>query len=123
MIARGGGKIINIGSIRGQVGSYAGHAAYGSSKGAVHMLTRQLATEWAKYKINVNCIAPNLTRTPIAEFIMNNKELYEFYMSRIPLRRPGETDDFVGAAIYLASEASDWVTGQILFIDGGSLAG
>ncbi len=87
------------------------------------MLTRQLATEWAKYKINVNCIAPQLTRTPIAEYILENKDLYESYMSRIPMRRMAETDEFVGAAIYLASAASNFVTGQILFIDGGSLAG
>jgi NAD(P)-dependent dehydrogenase (short-subunit alcohol dehydrogenase family) len=123
MIAQGGGKIINIGSLRGQVGSYVGHAAYGASKGGVHMLTRQLATEWAKYKINVNCIAPHLTRTPITEYIFKNRDLYESYMSRIPIGRPAETDDFVGVAIYLASAASDFVTGQILFVDGGSLAG
>jgi gluconate 5-dehydrogenase len=123
MIAQGGGKIINIGSVRGEVGSYNGTAAYGASKAGVHMLTCQLATEWAKYKIYVNCIVPQLTRTPMTEYILQTKELYESYMARIPLKRPAETDDFVGAAIYLASSASDFVTGHLLYVDGGSLAG
>lgn len=123
MIPRMKGKIINLGSARGTVGSYVGHVAYGSSKGAVHMMTKQLATEWAKYQINVNCIVPNLTRTPIAKYLMDNKEVLDFYLSRIPMRRPAETDDYLGAAIYLGSAASDFITGQLLYVDGGSMAG
>ncbi len=123
MIPRKSGKIINIGSARGAVGSYVGHVAYGSSKGAVHMMTKQLATEWGKYHINVNCIVPNLTNTPISKYLRENKPVYEQYMSRIPMRRMAETDDYLGAAIYLASPASDFISGQLLFVDGGSMAG
>lgn len=123
MIPQRSGKIINIGSARGSVGSPVGTAAYGSSKAAVHMLTRQLATEWAKYNINVNCIIPNLTRTPMADALMNNKNVYDSYMSRIPFKRPAECDDYVGAALYFGSALSSFVTGQLLYVDGGSFAG
>ncbi len=123
MIPRKKGKIINIGSVRGNVGSYVGHVAYGSSKGAVHMMTKQLATEWAKYNINVNCIVPNLTNTSMAQYLIQNKPVYEQYLSRIPMRRLAETDDYLGLAIYLASEASNFISGQLIDVDGGSHAG
>jgi gluconate 5-dehydrogenase len=124
MIRRGsGGKIITIGSVRGLVGHPLGYVAYGTSKGAVHLLTRQLATEWAKYKIHVNCIAPSVVETPLANFILKTPEVKELFMSRIPFGRPMVPEELVGTAIYLASEASSFVTGQILFVDGGSVAG
>lgn len=124
MIARGeGGKIITIGSVRGQQGHPLGYVAYGTSKGAVHLLTRQLATEWAKYKINVNCIAPSVLKTPLAGFILDNPEVRELFMSRIPLNRAAEPEEVSGTAIFLAAPASDFITGQILFFDGGSTAG
>ena len=100
-----------------------GHLAYGSSKAAVHMMTKQLATEWAKYNICVNCIIPNLTNTPIAKYLIENRELYDFYISRIPMRRMAETDDYLGLAIYLASDACSFTTGQMIYVDGGSIAG
>ncbi|MCV3206632.1 glucose 1-dehydrogenase [Mesorhizobium sp. YC-39] len=124
MIARGqGGKIITIGSVRGLVGHPLGYVSYGTSKGAVHLLTRQLATEWAQHSINVNCIAPSVIKTPLADFILKTPEVRDLFMSRIPFNRPAEPEEFVGAAIFLAARASDFVTGHVLFVDGGSTAG
>jgi NAD(P)-dependent dehydrogenase (short-subunit alcohol dehydrogenase family) len=124
MIARGeGGKIITIGSVRGLQGHPLGYVAYGTSKGAVHLLTRQLATEWAKHRINVNCIAPSVLKTPLADFILKTPEVRDLFMSRIPLNRAAEPEEVSGSAIFLAAPASDFITGQILFFDGGSTAG
>ena len=123
MIQRGeGGKIVTVGSIRGLQGHPAGYSGYATSKGAVHLLTKQLATEWAKYKIHVNCIAPCIFWTPLTEPILKDEEMYKIFMQRIPLGRPAEPEDLVGAVIYLASEASAMVTGHILYIDGGTSA-
>jgi len=123
MIKQGGGKIITVSSIRGLLGHPGGYSAYGTSKGAVHLLTRQLAIEWAKYKINVNSIAPCIFWTPLTEPILNDQKLYDIFMSRIPWGRAAEPEDFVGAAVYLSSGASEFVTGHILYVDGGSVAG
>lgn len=124
LIARGeGGKIIMVGSVRGLQGHPLGYVAYGTSKGAVHLLTRQLATEWAKHKINVNCIAPSVLKTPLADFILKTPEVRDLFMSRIPLNRAAEPEEVSGSAIFLAAPASDFITGQILFFDGGSTAG
>ncbi|MBT8342381.1 MAG: SDR family oxidoreductase [Desulfatitalea sp.] len=123
MIPRKKGKIINIGSIRGSIGVEWGMAAYCSSKGGVHMLTRQLAVEWAKYGICVNCLVPNLTITPISKYIQQNKPRYEFYLSRIPMGHPGYPEDFVSAAIFLAGAGSNYVSGQLLYIDGAAFVG
>ncbi|MBW1771920.1 MAG: glucose 1-dehydrogenase [Deltaproteobacteria bacterium] len=117
-----GGKIITVGSIRGLQGHPAGYSGYGTSKGAVHMLTKQLATEWAKFKIRVNSIAPCIFYTPLTEPILNDPEMYKIFMQRIPLGRPAEPEDLVGAVVYLGSDASDMVTGVILYIDGGTSA-
>jgi gluconate 5-dehydrogenase len=123
MIKQGGGKIITVSSIRGLVGHPGGYSAYGTSKGAVHMLTRQLAMEWAKYKINVNSIAPCIFWTPLTEPILSDEKMYNLFMSRIPWGRAAEPEDFVGAAVFLSSDASELVTGHILYVDGGSVAG
>lgn len=124
MIARGaGGKIITIGSVRGLVGHPLGYVSYGTSKGAVHLLTRQLATEWAEHRINVNAIAPSVVNTPIGEYILRDKTIRDLFMSRIPFKRAMQPEELVGTAVYLASPASDFVTGQIVFVDGGSTAG
>jgi NAD(P)-dependent dehydrogenase (short-subunit alcohol dehydrogenase family) len=124
MIARGaGGKIVTIGSVRGLVGHPLGYVSYGTSKGAVHLLTRQLATEWAEHRINVNAIAPSVVNTPIGEYILKDKAIRDLFMSRIPFKRAMQPEELVGTAVYLASPAADFVTGQIVFVDGGSTAG
>lgn len=118
-----GGKVITISSVRAFAGHPGGYAAYGTSKGAINLLTKQLATEWAKYHINVNSIAPCIFWTPLTKEVLENKKLYDIFMSRIPLGRAAVPQDFVGATVYLASAASDFVTGAILPVDGGTIAG
>ena len=123
MIKRGqGGKIITVSSIRGLHGHPGGYSAYGTSKGAIHLLTRQLACEWAKHKIYVNSIAPCIFWTPLTEPILKDENMYKIFMQRIPIGRPAEPEDLVGGVVYLASEASAMVTGHILYIDGGTSA-
>lgn len=124
MIERGeGGKIVTIGSVRGLVGHPLGYVSYGTSKGAVHLLTRQLATEWAEHRINVNAIAPSVVSTPIGDYILQDKAIRDLFMSRIPFNRAMQPEELVGTAVYLSSPASNFVTGQIVFVDGGSTAG
>lgn len=124
MIKRGEpGSIITVGSIRGFLGHPAGYSAYGTSKGAVHLLTKQLACEWAKYNIRVNCIAPCIFWTPLTEPILNDKKMYDIFMSRIPIGRAAEPEDFIGALVYLASSGSSMMTGHIMSVDGGAAAG
>jgi gluconate 5-dehydrogenase len=123
MIEQGGGKIITVGSVRGEAGHPGGYAGYVTAKGAVHLLTKQLATEWAKYHINVNSIAPCIFWTPLTQKILEDPELYKVFMQRIPWGRAADPQDFIGATVYLASDASDLVTGAILAVDGGATAG
>jgi len=117
------GKVVTVSSIRGLLGHPGGYSAYGTSKGAVHLLTRQLAIEWAKYKINVNSIAPCIFWTPLTAPILNDEKMYNIFMSRIPWGRAAEPEDFIGAAVFLSSDASEFMTGHILYVDGGSVAG
>jgi len=122
MIAQQKGKIINISSVRSLLGIRSGYAAYCTSKGGVNMLTKQLATEWAKHHINVNAIAPTFFRAGQAVGYLDNKDFYETLLKRIPLGRVGEPVDLVGATVFLSSSASDFITGQVLFVDGGVTA-
>ena len=123
MIKRGeGGKIVTIGSIRGLQGHPAGYTGYATSKGAVHILTKQMATEWAKFKIRVNCVAPCIFWTPLTEPILKDENMYKIFMQRIPIGRAAEAEDLIGATVYLASNASAMVTGHILYVDGGTSA-
>jgi len=117
------GKIITVGSVRGFAGHPGGYGAYGTSKGAVHLMTLQLATEWAKYKINVNCLAPCIFWTPLTKQVLEDEKLKQIFLSRIPWGRAAIPDDVIGAAIYLAAPASDFVTGTILPVDGGAVGG
>ncbi len=122
MIHQKKGKIINFSSVRSQLGIRRGYLAYCSSKGGINMLTKQLASEWAKYNINVNAIAPTFIRTEQVAHYLGDKEFYESLITRVPLGRVGETFDLAGAVLFFASPASDFITGQILFIDGGITA-
>ena len=120
MIAQKSGKIINISSVRSAFALPRNYIAYCTSKSAVNMLTKQLACEWGKFNINVNAIAPTVIETPLTLHILENKDFAEKFRRGIPLGRWGQPEDLFGAIIYLASDASNFVTGQIIFIDGGT---
>ncbi len=122
MIAAGiEGRIINLTSQMGFVASPK-HAAYCASKGGVVLLTKALAVDWAKYKIRVNAIAPTVVRTEMIRLLYPDDEAMKPSIARIPLGRAGEPEDFIGATIFLASDASDMVTGDTLRVDGGRTA-
>jgi gluconate 5-dehydrogenase len=123
MIAAGhGGRILNISSVRGQLGINAGYSAYVAAKGALNALTRQHATEWAKHGITVNAISPTFVKTPQAESLLADETFRLNLIKRIPLGRIAEVDDLVGAVIFFCSEAGAFVTGQVLTLDGGLTA-
>jgi gluconate 5-dehydrogenase len=117
-----GGRVINISSVRAQLGINAGYSAYVAAKGAVSSLTRQWATEWAKHAINVNAIAPTFVDTPQVAMLLADPAFKASLLSRVPLGRVGETNDLIGPVLFFASPASSFVTGQILTIDGGLTA-
>jgi len=119
MIKQKSGKIINLSSVRGRYGLPADYAAYCPSKGAVDTLTRTLACEWAKYNVLVNAVAPTIVETELTRPALADAEFAQRMKARIPLGRWAMPEDIVGATLFLASKASDFVTGQILYIDGG----
>jgi len=121
MIKQGKGKIINIASIAGQVG-FADSSAYCASKGAIINITRELALELAQYKINVNAIGPGVIETDMTKNLLKNKATKEALLANIPLNRIGKPEDIANAALFLASDNSDYITGITLFVDGGWLA-
>ena len=116
------GSIIHVTSVRSGLGIHRGYAAYCASKGGLAILIKQLATEWAKYGIRVNGIAPTFTRTALVADYLNDPSFYEPLVARIPLGRVAETGDLVGLAVFLASKASAFITGQNIFVDGGVTA-
>lgn len=118
MIAQKSGKIINISSQTGTV-AIPKRAAYCASKGGVNQLTKLLALEWAQHGINVNAVAPTFIETPFTEPMFKDKSFRRFVDENIPLGRVGKPSDVTGAVVYLASPASDLVTGLILLVDGG----
>lgn len=123
MIEQGeGGAILNISSVRANLGINAGYSAYVAAKGAISSLTRQWATEWAKHGIRVNAIMPTFVDTPQVATLLEDPAFKAGIVSRIPLGRVGETGDIVGPAIFLVSNAASFVTGQVLGIDGGLTA-
>jgi 2-dehydro-3-deoxy-D-gluconate 5-dehydrogenase len=121
MVKQKRGKIINIGSIT----SFTGHingTAYSASKGAISQITKSLSNEWAKYGIQVNAIAPGCIETEMTKSLSNDQVRYSELTSRIPAGRWGTPEDFEGITVFLASEASNYITGTIIPVDGGYLA-
>lgn len=128
MIEQGrGGKVVLVSSVRGRHGNTSGYSAYCPSKAAVDGLTRVLATEWGKHGINVNAIAPTVFRSKLTAWMYGDNELGQQTrarsLARIPLGRLGETNDLMGMVLYLTSPASDFFTGQVVYMDGGLTAG
>jgi NAD(P)-dependent dehydrogenase (short-subunit alcohol dehydrogenase family) len=122
MIKQGSGRIINISSVRGRYGFPSGYAAYGPSKGAVESLTRTLSCEWARFNVLVNAVAPTIVETDLTRPALANPEFAQRMLSRIPLNRWAMPEDIVGAVVFFSSKATDFVTGQVLYIDGGVTA-
>jgi NAD(P)-dependent dehydrogenase (short-subunit alcohol dehydrogenase family) len=122
MIARGYGRIINIGSVT-SVAGYAGLGPYGASRGGIRQLTMSLADDWGKHGVTVNCLAPGWFRTEQNKVLYENKEWVEYLCDRIPVKRPGRPEDLDAAVVFLAAEASRYVTGQTLLVDGGISTG
>ena len=121
MIEKGRGKIINMSSVRGIRGTDGGNEAYGATKGAVDMITRMLAAEWATHNINVNAMAPSLVLTETIKKAVAPERLKKLAESSL-FKRLGTPEEMAGACVFLASEASNFITGQILYVDGGLTA-
>lgn len=121
MMEQGGGKIVNITTV-GAVRGGAGMGIYHASKAALNMLTKCMAVEWAPLNINVNAVGPGLTKTPFSQPIWSNPEVEKTITSRIPKGRLAEPEDIVGAVLFLCSEDSLFITGETIYVDGGTLA-
>jgi dehydrogenase/reductase SDR family protein 4 len=119
MKEQGGGKIINVASVAGITPDIL--PVYSISKAGVIMTTKVMAQQWAQYNIRVNAIAPGLTKTRFSEALWSNPDIAQVVMTRTPLQRVAEPDEMVGAVIFLASDASSYVTGHVLVVDGGSV--
>ena len=122
MVAARYGRIINIGSVT-SVHAYAGLGPYCASRGGTKQLTMSLADDWGPYGVTVNCLAPGWFKTAQNRVMYEDKTWVEYLTDRIPLRRPGQSGDLDGTLIYLASDASAYVTGQIILVDGGISTG
>ena len=122
MIPRRYGRIINIGSVTSVFG-YAGLAPYCASRGGTKQLTMSLADDWGRYGITVNCLAPGWFKTAQNAVMYEDREWVEYLCDRIPLKRPGEPHDLDGAIVFLASDASAYITGQTILVDGGISTG
>jgi NAD(P)-dependent dehydrogenase (short-subunit alcohol dehydrogenase family) len=122
MIEQGGGRIINITTV-GTERAERNLAAYLASKAALKMLTMCMAIEWAQYNINVNAVGPGVTRTDFSQPLWGNPDLAKRVVRLIPKGRIAEPEEIVGAVLFLASDASSFITGQTIYVDGGFLAG
>ena len=118
MINRKAGKIINICSIQSELARPT-IAPYTASKGGLKLLTRGMATDWGKYNIQVNGIAPGYFKTEMTKTLYENKEFDDWLCNRVPANRWGDPTELIGSAVFLASQASDYVNGHIIFVDGG----
>jgi len=122
MKANQSGKIIHIGSIN-PFFALGGVSAYGASKGGVTQLTKVMAVEWAKDNVQVNCVVPGYIATPLSKPIWDDEYKANWLRTRIPVRRPADPEELVGAVVFLASESSTYITGTTIVVDGGVLAG
>ena len=122
MLPRRQGRIINIGSVT-CVAGYAGLTPYCASRGGVKQMTMSLAADWGPHGITVNCLAPGWFKTAQTAVLYENQEWLDYLVDRIPLRRPGQPSDLDGAVVFLASDASQYITGQTLLVDGGISTG
>jgi gluconate 5-dehydrogenase len=118
MIARGRGKIINIGSVQSEL-ARPGIAPYTATKGAVRNLTRGMCADWARHGLQVNAIAPGYFKTPLNQALVDNPEFSSWLEKRTPAARWGNVDELVGAAVFLSGDASSFVNGHTLYVDGG----
>ena len=121
MIARKRGRIINIGSVQCELARN-NIAPYTASKGGVKMLTKGMATDWGKHGLRINAIAPGYIRTELNKALIEDEKFCAWLAARTPMARWGDVDELVGAAIYLASDASSFVNGHVLYVDGGITA-
>lgn len=117
-----GGAIVNLSSVRGIRGYTGGNTGYCATKGAVELITKALALEWAPHNIRVNALGPALVITPGTKHIAENPELAKKYASAVPLGRIGMPEDMIGAVNFLVSDAANFVTGQTIYVDGGLTA-
>lgn len=122
MIERKQGRVINIGSVTSVFG-YAGLTPYTASRGGVKQMTMSLADDWGKHGITVNCLAPGWFKTAQNSVMYEDKEWVDYLCERIPMKRPGQPNDLDGAVVFLASDASQYITGQTLLVDGGITTG
>jgi gluconate 5-dehydrogenase len=122
MVIRRYGRIINIGSVT-SVSGYAGLGPYGASRGGIKQLTMSLADDWGAHGITVNCLAPGWFKTAQNAVMYEDQEWVKYLSERIPLKRPGQPPDLEGAVVFLASDASAYITGQTLLVDGGISTG
>jgi NAD(P)-dependent dehydrogenase (short-subunit alcohol dehydrogenase family) len=121
MIKQQGGKIINTASVSSKLG-HPGNLAYAAAKHGVVGMTRVMAVEWAKHGVSVNCIGPGVLKTPLTMKALESPEKYRDLVSKVPMGRLGEPEDLIGAVIFLASQASNYVTGQTIYIEGGRMS-